>query len=151
VNRTFLGKDALQDFGQQIRIEGKTTPNNASQLILVLNHDQGPDPTLGQPESGLSNQVVRNPARLLGSSQKKPNRVGVNQDLPDLGPEDHNDHQDGNRPEPPEEPAGENQTRSVRHLLKEPEGNQTDRDLEGNGATHEKEEPMQYETDYEDI
>jgi len=37
------------------------------------------------------------------------------------------------------------------HLLKEPEDNQTDRYLEGDGAAHEEEEPMQYETDDEDI
>ena len=149
--RTFLGEDALQQLGQQIRVERKTSPNIASQLILVLNHDQSPDPAIGQPESGLRNEVVTHLARLAGPSQKETDRVRVNQNLPKFVPENHDDHQNGNRSDRPEEPAGQYQARGVRHLLKEPEDNQTDRDLECDGAAHEEKEPMQYETDNEDI
>ena len=75
----------------------------------------------------------------------------MNQDLPEFVSESHDDHQNGDRSDPPEEPAGQYQARGVRQLLKEPEDDQTDRDLEGDGAAHEEEEPMQYETDDEDI
>ena len=151
VNRAFLGEDALQHLGQQIRIQGKTSTNIASQLVLVLNHHQRPDATLGESERGLGNEVVTNLARLSGSSQKEPGRVGVNQDLPKLVPEDHDDDQNGDRSDPPEEPAGQHQARGVRRLLKEPEEDQTDRNLKGDGAAQEEEEPMQDEADDENI
>ena len=65
--------------------------------------------------------------------------------------ENDNDDQYGDSSNPPEEPASEHQTRGMRQLLEEPEENQTDRNLEGDRASHQQEESMQDETDYEDI
>jgi hypothetical protein len=121
VYRALFGKNGFYDAATVFAVQGKSLAQVAVQGVTVLQYEQGPSPSLGQLEGGLHEHVDIDIPGPMRAAQEKSNRIGLNQHLTDLVPEDNHDDKNSDRANPLKKPACQHQPDSLGDSLKHPE------------------------------